>query len=83
MNQILEGIGGQISIIDNMSVYAKTQAEHDRRLKEPVLKKLESAEATLNTGKCEFSKRELEFAGCVPNQDEKCAIGRGQIPCTS
>ena len=83
MNQILEGIGGQISIIDNMSVYAKTQAEHDRRLKEPVLKKLESAEATLNTGKCEFSKRELKFAGCVPNQDEKCAIGRGQIPSTS
>ena len=83
MNQILEGIGGQISIIDNRSVYAKTQAEHDRRLKEPVLKKLESAEATLNTGKCEFSKRELEFAGCVPNQDEKCAIGRGQIPSTS
>ena len=82
MNQTLESIRGQISIIDNMSVHAKTQAEHDRRLKE-VLKKLESAEATLNTGKCEFSKRELEFAGCVPNQDEKCAIGRGQIPSTS
>ena len=60
MNQILEGIGGQISIIDNMSVYAKTQAEHDRRLKEPVLKKLESAEATLNTGKCEFSKKRTQ-----------------------
>ena len=82
MNQILEGIRGQIFIIDNMSVYAKTQAEHDRRLKE-VLKKLESAEATLNTGKCEFSKRELKFAGYVPNQDEKFAIGRGQIPSTS
>ena len=82
MKQTLESIRGQISIIDNMSVHAKTQAEHDRRLKE-VLKKLESAEATLNTGKCEFSKRELKFAGCVPNQDEKCAIGRGQIPCTS
>ena len=82
MKQTLESIRGQISIIDNMSVHTKTQAEHDRRLKE-VLKKLESAEATLNTGKCEFSKRELEFAGCVPNQDEKCAIGRGQIPCTS
>ena len=82
MKQTLESIRGQISIIDNMSVHTKTQAEHDRRLKE-VLKKLESAEATLNTGKCEFSKRELEFAGCVPNQDEKCAIGRGQIPSTS
>ena len=53
MNQILESIRGQISILDNMSVHAKTLAEHDRRLKE-VLKKLESAEATLYTGKCEF-----------------------------
>ena len=42
-----------------------------------------SAEATLYTGKCEFSKRELKFAGYVPNQDEKFAIGRGQIPSTS
>ena len=82
MKQTLESLRGQISIIDNMSVHTKTQAEHDRRLKE-VLKKLESAEATLNTGKCEFSKKELKFAGCVPNQGEKCAIGRGQIPCTS
>lgn len=53
MKKTLESIRGQISIIDNMSVHAKTQAEHDRRLKE-VLKKLESAEATLYTGKCEF-----------------------------
>lgn len=82
MNQTLESIRGQISIIVNMSVHAKTQAEHDRRLKE-VLKKLESAEATLYTGKCELSKRELKFAGYVPNQDEKFAIGRGQIPSTS
>lgn len=82
MNQILEGIEGQISSTDDVFIHGKTQAEHDRRLKD-VLKKLESAEATLNTGKCEFSKKELKFAGCVPNQDEKCAIGRGQIPCTS
>ena len=84
MKQTLESIRGQISIIDNMSVHAKTQAEHDRRLKE-VLKKLESVEAlyTLYTGKCEFSKRKLKFARYVPNQDEKFAIGRGQIPSTS
>ena len=82
MKQTLESIRGQISIIDNMSVHAKTEAEHDRRLKE-VLKELESAEATLYTGKCEFSKRELKFAGYVPNQDEKFAIGRGKIPSTS
>ena len=82
MKKTLESIRGQISIIDNMSVHAKTQAEHDRRLKE-VLKKLESAEATLYTGKCEFSKRKLKFARYVPNQDEKFAIGRGLIPSTS
>ena len=82
MKQTLESIRGQISIIDSMSVHAETQGEHDRRLKE-VLKKLESAEANLYTGKCEFLKRELKFAGYVPNQDEKFAIGRGQSPSTS
>ena len=63
MNQILEGIEGQISSID-VFIHGKTQAEHDRRLKD-VLKKLESAEATLNAEKCAFSRREVKFAGYV------------------
>lgn len=64
MNQILEGIEGQISFIDDVFIHGKTQAEHDRRLKD-VLKKLESAGATLNAEKCTFSRREVKFAGYV------------------
>lgn len=64
MNQILEGIEGQISSIDDVFIHGKTQAEHDRRLKD-VLKKLESAGATLNAEKCAFSRREVKFAGYV------------------
>ena len=64
MNQILEGIEGQISSIDDVFIHGKTQAEHDRRLKD-VLKKLESAEATLNAEKCAFSRGEVKFAGYV------------------
>ena len=64
MNQILEGIEGQISSTDDVFIHGKTQAEHDRRLKD-VLKKLESAEATLNAEKCAFSRREVKFAAYV------------------
>lgn len=42
--------------------------KHDKRLEE-VLKKLESAGATLNAEKCEISKRQVKFAGYVLNQD--------------
>lgn len=74
MNQTLESIRGQISIIDNMSVHAKTQAEHDRRLKE-VLKKLESAEATLYTGKCEFSKENSSLPDMFPTKMKNLQLG--------
>ena len=68
MSQILEGSEGHISIIDDMLIHAKTQEEHDRRLK-AVLKKLDGAGATLNAEKCEFSKKEVKFAGYVLNGD--------------
>ena len=79
MNQILEGIEGQISSIDDVFIHGKTQAEHDRRLKD-VLKKLESAGATLNAEKCAFSRREVKFAGYMfLTKMELCPIWRRQI----
>ncbi|KAL9977736.1 hypothetical protein ACROYT_G015174 [Oculina patagonica] len=45
MSQILKGSEGHISIIDDMLIHAKTQEEHDRRLK-AVLKKLHSTGTT-------------------------------------
>ena len=68
MSQILEGSEGHISIIDDMLIRGKTQEEHDRRLK-AVLKRLYGAGATLNAEKCEFSKKEVRFAGYVLNEE--------------
>ena len=68
MIQILEGLDGHISIIDDMLIHGKTQKEHDERVR-AVLKKLNEAGATLNPEKCEFSKREVKFAGHLMSED--------------
>lgn len=78
MNQILEGIEGQISSIDDMFIQGKTQAEHDRRLKD-VLKKLESAGATLNAEKCAFQEEKSSLLGMFLTKMELCPIRRRQI----
>ena len=68
MTQILEGLDGHISIIDDTLIYGKTQKEHDERVR-AALQKLDEAGATLNPEKCEFSKREVKFAGHVISED--------------
>ena len=68
MSQILEGSESYISIIDVLLIHGKTQEEHDCRLK-AVLKRLDEAGATLNAEKCEFSKKEVKFAGYVLNEE--------------
>ena len=68
MSQILVGSEGYISIIDDMLIDGKTQGEHDCRLK-VVLKRLDRARATLNAEKCEFSKKEVKFAGYILNEE--------------
>ena len=68
MSQILEGSEGYISIIDDMLVPGKRQEEHDCRLK-AVLKRLDYVRATLNAEKCEFSKKEVKFAGYILNEE--------------
>ena len=64
MSQILGGSVGHIFIIDDMLIHGRTQEEYDHRFK-TVLKKLDSAGATLNAEKCECSKKEVKFAGYV------------------
>lgn len=68
MSQILDGLDGQVSIISDMLIHGKTQVEHDSRLR-AVLNKLDGAGATLNAEKCEFSKKEVKFAGYVLNEE--------------
>ena len=68
MSQILEGIDGHITLIDDMLIYGKTQMEHNTRLR-AVMKKLNDAGVILNPEKCEFSKNEVKFAGHILNED--------------
>ena len=50
--------------MDDVLVFGRDQAEHDTRLT-AVLKQVESAEATLNPEKCEFSRKSLKFLGHI------------------
>ena len=50
--------------MDDVLVFGKDQEEHDSRIR-AVLKRIESAGATLNPEKCEFSRTELKFLGHI------------------
>lgn len=69
ITQILVGLDGHISIIDDMLIHGKTQKEHDERVR-AVLKKLDEAGATRNPENCECSKRKVKFAGHVISEDD-------------
>ena len=51
-------------MIDDILVFGQSQQEHDQRL-ESVLKRLTKAGITLNSEKCEFSKRSVKFLGML------------------
>ncbi|KAL5475949.1 hypothetical protein EMCRGX_G025829 [Ephydatia muelleri] len=69
MSMILGDMDGVVDLIDDILVFSKTQAEHDRRL-DQVLQRLLSAELTLNASKCEFSKTDVRFLGHVVSNKE-------------
>ena len=58
----LEGLENTRNIIDYINVFAKTQEEHDQKLKK-VLQRLWEKNITLNKSKCEFYKNAVEFFG--------------------
>ena len=68
MNEILEGLDGQVCIIDDILIHGKTQKEHDTSLR-AVLKKLDESGATFNPENCVFSKKEVKFAGHILNEE--------------
>ena len=55
INEILSGLPGIVCLIDDIFVYGSTPAEHDKHL-QAVLEWIQSADATFNMEKCEFSK---------------------------
>ena len=62
MNEILADTEGDVSLIDDVLVYGKTQSEHNQRLL-TVLKKLSEAGLTLNKEKCVFNATSIKFLG--------------------
>ena len=62
ISQLLADITGAINISDDIIVFGKTQADHDRTLNQ-VLQKVSDNKITLKAKKCEFKKSSLEFLG--------------------
>jgi hypothetical protein len=64
--EIFKDTPGQVSYIDDLLIYGKTQEEHDRNLKR-VLERAKRADIKLNKSKCEFQVKEIKFLGHVIN----------------
>jgi len=64
MSELLADLEGVLCQMDDILVFGRDQAEHDRRLI-AVLARIEEAGATLNPQKCEFSRTTLKFLGHI------------------
>jgi hypothetical protein len=58
----LEGINGVLNISDDIIIFGKTTAEHDKALKE-IFQRLSDKGLTLSPDKCVFDKENLDFFG--------------------
>ena len=85
IRKMLEDITCQTNMTDDILIFGKTDAEHDKMLMK-VLERLEQRGVTLNAEKCEFNKRELTFFGLkmsaegIKPTDEKCQALREATP---
>ena len=86
IHQVLEGCPGTHNISDDIIVYGRDQAEHDKRL-DLVFQRLSSRGLTVNPEKCKFNMTELTFMGHVlsgkgiaPQQSKKEAVLRTKVP---
>ena len=64
MSELLSGLEGVLCQMDDVLIFGKDEAEHDRRL-EAALRRIQDAGVTLNPQKCEFRKRKITFLGNV------------------
>lgn len=62
MTEILAGLDGVVTLLDDSLITGRTEKEHDARL-EAVLKRLNEYGVTLNETKCQFKVRETKFLG--------------------
>ena len=64
MRQVFDGLEGVTIYLDDIVVHGSCQEEHDSRLQE-VLQRLADYHLTLNSQKCIFGQKEIEFLGYV------------------
>ena len=64
MNELLQGLDGTFTYMDDILIYGKDKAEHDERLNK-VLKVLASAGLKLNRDKSVIGQSHLKFLGHV------------------
>ncbi|CAC5357574.1 unnamed protein product [Mytilus coruscus] len=62
IRNVVSGIPGVKNISDNIIIYGKSQAEHDKALNATFKRLLENG-LTLNLEKCEFNKDQVVFFG--------------------
>ena len=60
MKEILAGLDGVVTLLDDSLIVGRTEKEHDVWL-EAVLKRLNEHGVTLNATKCQFKARETKF----------------------
>lgn len=89
MEQVLSGCDGCMNYIDDIIVYGSTIEQHDQRLRK-VLKRLSAYNVMLNSDKCMYRVKSLEFLGhrlsskgIEPSEDKCLAIKQFRQPMTS
>ena len=60
MNEILSGLPGIVCLIDYILIHGSTQEENDKCI-QAALERIQSAGATLNADKYEFSKATIKI----------------------
>ena len=68
IQQALQGLNGVRNIADDIIVWGKTQAQHDKNL-EALLNRLVIKKLTLNLEKCKFNQTSLWFYGYILSKD--------------
>ncbi len=62
VSEILCGLEGEVSMMDDILVFENSKEEHDKSL-EATLQMLKKYGVTLNREKCEFLKNKIKFLG--------------------
>ena len=71
MDEILEDLQEIVGIIDDVCIYDKDEAEHDRNLR-GLMEKAKECGLGLNTEKCTIHRPEITFFGNIYSKDGIC-----------